>query len=236
MFNFRNADAQSTSVQFLTSENLNETAIDTLFSQIFLLFKFKIIKFEKIRVYKSQNENEYQRWFRDAKIKTMNTSKYFVIDKVKIFWCMQFLKNNSTIQWFIYTFDDEMMMIDQVIYLKFEQFLLNFVIDSINRWLIVYKNFNAAHQKIDQKVSVFKIHLKEIKKKLSFFDEYHKVMLFVIKFISVLKNKLFIMRNVLNTRKAILFKVIIQEIILSRTRENDNNNNNQHKNNKFFDN
>ena len=44
------------------------------------------------------------------------------------------------------------------------------------------------------------------------------------------------MRNVFNIKKTILFKVIIQEITLSRTREDGDNNNNQHKNNKFFDN
>ena len=42
-------------------ENLNETAIDVLLSQILLSFKFKIIKFEKMRVYKNQSENEHQR-------------------------------------------------------------------------------------------------------------------------------------------------------------------------------
>ena len=61
-------------------------------------------------------------------------------------------------------------------------------------------------------------------------------MLFLVKLTSVSKNKLFIMRNVFNIKKITLFKVIMQNIILSRTRENDNNNNNQYKNNKFFDN
>ena len=61
-------------------------------------------------------------------------------------------------------------------------------------------------------------------------------MLFLAKFISVLKNKLFIMKDVLNIRKTILFKTIMQKITLNRTRENDNNSSNQHKNNKFFDN
>ena len=85
MFSLKNAGAASTNVQSLTFENLNETAIDVLLSQISLSFKFKIIKFEKMKTYKSQSENEHQRWFRDAKIKMMNASKYFVIDKVKIF-------------------------------------------------------------------------------------------------------------------------------------------------------
>ena len=101
------------------------------------------------------------------------------------------------------------MTVDQIIYLKFKQFLLNFIINSINRRLIVYEKFDTIHQKIDQKVNVFKIHLKEIKKELSFFDEYYKVMLFLTRFISVLKNKLLIMKNVFNTKMIILFKIII---------------------------
>ena len=60
MFNLKNADAASTSAQSLTSENSSETAIDVLLSQISLSSKFKIIKFEKMRVYKSQSENEHQ--------------------------------------------------------------------------------------------------------------------------------------------------------------------------------
>ena len=147
---------------------------------------------------------------------------------------MQFLESDSTIQWFTHIFDDETITIDQVIYLKFEQFLLNLIIDSINRRLIVYEKFNAIHQKIDQKINVFKIYLKEIKRKLSFFDEYHRVMLFLIKLTSVLKNKFLIMRNVLNIKKIILFKIIMQKITLSRTREDDDNYNFQQKDNKFF--
>ena len=128
------------------------------------------------------------------------------------------------------------MAVDQITYLKFEQFLLDLVVDSINHRFIAYKKFDAIHQKIDQKVSVFKAYLKEIKKKLSFFDEYYRAMLFLIKLTLVLKNKLLIMRNVSNIRKTILFKIIMQEITLSRTREDDGNSNNQHKNNKSFDN
>ena len=128
------------------------------------------------------------------------------------------------------------MTTDQVIYLKFEQFLLSLIIDSINRRLIVYEKFDAIHQKIDQKVSVFKIYLKEIERELSSFDEYHKIILFLIKLTSMLKNKLFIMKDVSNTRKTILFKIIMQEITLNRTRDDGGSSNNQHKNNKSFDN
>ena len=56
MFNLKKANAQSANTQFL-----NETAVDALLSQIFLSLKFKIIKLEKMRIYKSQSENEHQR-------------------------------------------------------------------------------------------------------------------------------------------------------------------------------
>ena len=120
------------------------------------------------------------------------------------------------------------MTVDQIIYLKFKQFLLNFIVDSVNRRFIAYKKFDATYQKIDQKVNVFKIYLKKKKRELSFFNEYYKAMLFLIKLISALKNKLLIMKNVLNIRKTILFKIIMQKITLSRTRKDDNNNNNQY--------
>ena len=61
-------------------------------------------------------------------------------------------------------------------------------------------------------------------------------MLFLIKFTSGLKNKLFIIKNISNIKKIILFKIIVQKILLYRTRENDVNDNNQHKRNKFFNN
>ena len=105
------------------------------------------------------------------------------------------------------------------------QFLLNLIIDSINCQFIVYEKFDAIHQKIDQKINVFKVYLKEIKRKLFFFDEYHKAMLFLVKFISMLKNKLFIIKNVFNIKEIILFKIIMQKITLSRTREDDDNHN-----------
>ena len=61
-------------------------------------------------------------------------------------------------------------------------------------------------------------------------------MLFLVKLIPVLKNKFLIIRNMSNTKKTILFKIIVQKIILSRTRESGDNSNNQYKSNKFFDN
>ena len=61
IFSCKNADVSSTNAQFMTFENLNETVADALLSQILLSFKFKIIKFKKMRAYKNQSNNEYQR-------------------------------------------------------------------------------------------------------------------------------------------------------------------------------
>ena len=58
--NLKNVDAQSTNVQSMIFKKLNTTvAIDVLLSQIMLSFKSKIIKFEKMKTYKSQNKNEH---------------------------------------------------------------------------------------------------------------------------------------------------------------------------------
>ena len=52
--NLENADAQSTNVQSTIFEESNATvAVDALLSQITLSLKLKIIKFEKIKTYKS---------------------------------------------------------------------------------------------------------------------------------------------------------------------------------------
>ena len=61
MFNLKDADVQSTNALSLIFKSLNKITIDTLLSQISLLFKFKIIKFEKMKTYKNQNENEHQK-------------------------------------------------------------------------------------------------------------------------------------------------------------------------------
>ena len=61
MFNKKNVDMQSANAQLIIFKNSNEKIIDALLLQISLSFKFKIIKFEKMRIYKSQSENEHQR-------------------------------------------------------------------------------------------------------------------------------------------------------------------------------
>ena len=85
MLNSKIAESQSTNTQSIKFKKLTiAAAADVLLSSISLLFKSKIIKFEKMRTYKDQSENKHQRWFRDVKIKIMSVSEYFVIDKIKI--------------------------------------------------------------------------------------------------------------------------------------------------------
>ena len=105
------------------------------------------------------------------------------------------------------------MTIDQIIYLKFEQFLLNFVIDLINRRLIIYKKFDAIYQKIDEKVNVFKIYLKELEKELLSFDEYYKVMLFLVKLTLVLKNKLFLIKIYQRLKRLYCLKSLCRKLL-----------------------
>ena len=58
--NLENVDAQSANVQSMIFKKSDATvAVDVLLSQITLSFKSKIIKFEKMRTYKSQSENEH---------------------------------------------------------------------------------------------------------------------------------------------------------------------------------
>ena len=47
---------------------------------------------------------------------------------------------------------------------------------------------------------------------------------FLVKLILVLKNKFFIMRNMFNIKEIILFKAIMQETTLNRTRNDDDYN------------
>ena len=61
MSSLKNADATSTDAQSLTSKNSSEIAIDVLLSQIPLSFKSKIIKSEKMKIYKNQSESKHQR-------------------------------------------------------------------------------------------------------------------------------------------------------------------------------
>ena len=56
------ADSQSANAQSMKFKKLTvAVAADALLSSIFLSLNLKIIKSEKMRIYKSQSENEHQR-------------------------------------------------------------------------------------------------------------------------------------------------------------------------------
>ena len=60
MSNLEIAESQSTNAQSMRFKNLIIAAtVNALLSSISLLFKLKIIKFEKMKVYKNQSENEH---------------------------------------------------------------------------------------------------------------------------------------------------------------------------------
>ena len=62
MLSLKNASAQSANVQLTIFEKSNVTvAVNALLSQIILSLKLKIIKFEEMKTYKNQSENEHQR-------------------------------------------------------------------------------------------------------------------------------------------------------------------------------
>ena len=62
ILSLENVDAQSANAQLTIFKKLNATnAVDALLSQITLSPKLKIIKFEKMKTYKNQSENEHQR-------------------------------------------------------------------------------------------------------------------------------------------------------------------------------
>ena len=60
MLSWKIADSQSANVQSMRfKKSTVAAAADALLSNIFLSFKSKIIKSEKMRTYKSQSENEH---------------------------------------------------------------------------------------------------------------------------------------------------------------------------------
>ena len=102
---------------------------------------------------------------------------------------------------------------------------MNLITNLINRWLIVYERWKNVKQNSNQKISIFKTYLKNLKNYLFDFFENQKTFYFLIKLRSKFKQKIFDTNNVLKTRENILNIVIMQKKNLKRTRENNDNNN-----------
>ena len=60
--------------------------------------KTKTLRFEKMRSYKGQSENEHLHWFRDVVIRFLNSPEYFITNQIKIKFYITSLKNNPNIQ------------------------------------------------------------------------------------------------------------------------------------------
>ena len=133
-----------------------------------IVSKDKSIKSNKIRFYKDLSVDEHVHWFREIDIKYMMSFEYFFINVIKIVYCMQFLKDDSIVQWYQHVNED--VLLSKKFYARFMTFLLNLITDSINRRFLVYEWWKKIKQKSDQKMLAFKTHLKKLKIQLSEFS------------------------------------------------------------------
>ena len=100
-----------------------------------------------MRLYKDLSVDEHVRWFREIDIKYMMSLEYFSIDVIKIVYCMQFLKDDSTVQWYQHV--NENALLSKKFYAKFMTFLLNLITDLINRHFFVYERWKEIKQRFD---------------------------------------------------------------------------------------
>ena len=100
---------------------------------------FKSLKFDKLKNYKIFFEKKHKHWFRDAKLMFIKCFDYFLNDKSKILQCIISLKNDSRTQWFNYCNND--INLNDIIFDDFEKFLLNLIVDLMNRRLNVYERW-----------------------------------------------------------------------------------------------
>ena len=84
---------------------------------------------------------------------------------------------------------------NDVIFDDFENFLLNLIVDSINRWLNAYERWKNVKQNLNQKIIVFKIYLKNLKSYLFLFEEIHKTFFFSLNFVMNLNKKFLISKT-----------------------------------------
>ena len=116
------------------------TNVDDAFMTVLsITFKNKSIKLNKMRFYKDLSVNEHVRWFREIDIKYIMSLEYFFIDMIKIVYCMQFLKDDSTVQWYQHV--NENALLSKKFYARFMTFLLDLIINLINRRLFVYERW-----------------------------------------------------------------------------------------------
>ena len=69
----------------------------------------------------------------------MMNFEYFSFDMIKIVYCMQFLKNDSAVQWYQHVNED--VLLPKKTYAKFMTFLIDLITDFINCRFFIYKRW-----------------------------------------------------------------------------------------------
>ena len=144
----------------------------------------------------------------------MMSLEYFFIDVIKIVYCMQFLKDDSAVQW--YQHINENALLSKKFYARFMTFLLDLIIDLINRRLHVYERWKEIKQRFNQKMLAFKTHLKKLKTQLFKFNQKYKIMIFLAKLKQNLKFKILSIDSVSHLRENLLTLIIMQKKIMKR--------------------
>jgi hypothetical protein len=149
----------------------------------------------------------------------MRFSTYVITNKDKILYCMLFLENDVATQWYSRTSNGAKLKSET--FEEFRKFLLNLVVNSINRRLLVYERWENARQKSNQKIIVFKKYLNKLKTHLLLLLKKHRIYIFLIKLKPNLKVKILDIDNVLDTRDELLAIIIMQKQTLNRTHKVD---------------
>ena len=177
--------------------------------------KAKTLRPDRMHPYKDNSEEEHLRWFREVEIRFLMSPEYFTTDQAKVVYCMQSLEGDPNTQWYGYY---QANKLDGVTFEFFKSFLLDLIADPVNRRLLAYEKFEATRQRQDQKVSVFKAYLEELKAHLHPMPEELRANFFLAKLRPELKNKILSTDNVPKQREEILAIAIMQENTLDRAR------------------
>ena len=195
----RNSDSPATPV--------GATAVPSIVS--------KTLRPERMRPYKGSSTGEHLRWFREVETRFLMSPEYFTTDQAKVIYCMQSLEGDPNTQWYGYF---QAHRLNVITFEFFKSFLLDLIANPVNRRLLAYEKWEAAKQRQNQKVSVFKAYLEELEAHLPPFAEEHRANIFLAKLRPELKNKILSTDNVPKQREEILAMAIMQETILERER------------------
>ena len=153
----------------------------------------KSLKFNKLKNYKEFFEKKHRHWMRDAKLIFIKNFDYFSNDRTKILWCMTFLIDDSQTQWFNHCVND--LKLNDVIFDDFENFLLNLIVDSMNRRLNVYERWKKLNKIRIKKLRFSKFIWKIWKVICSNSKKFIKRLFFLLNFVMSLNKKFLISKT-----------------------------------------